>query len=62
MPVRWIAWFVATKEALDLEWVQTIVTVVIGWLVLIVITAVIGGLVLGAVGLGAAAFGGLFGA
>jgi len=56
-----IAWFIAAKEALDLEWVQTIVTVVIGWIVLLVITAVIGGLVLGALGLGAAALGGLFG-
>ena len=56
-----IAWFIAAKEALDLEWVQTIVTVVIGWIVLIVITAVIGGLVLGAIGVGAAAMGGLFG-
>ncbi len=57
-----IAWFIAAKEALDLEWVQTIVTVVIGWLVLVVITVVIGGLVLGLFGLGAAALGGLFGA
>jgi hypothetical protein len=56
-----IAWFIAAKEALDLEWVQTIVTVVIGWIVLIVITAVIGGLVLGAIGLGAAAVGGILG-
>ena len=56
-----IAWFIAAKEALDLEWAQTIVTVVIGWIVLIVITAVIGGLVLGALGLGAAALGGIFG-
>jgi len=56
-----IAWFIAAKEALDLEWAQTIVTVVIGWIVLLVITAVIGGLVLGALGLGAAALGGLFG-
>jgi hypothetical protein len=56
-----IAWFVAAKEALDLEWVQTIVTVILGWLALVVITIVIGGLVLGALGLGAAVAGGLFG-
>jgi hypothetical protein len=56
-----IAWFIAAKEALDLEWVQTIVTVIIGWLVLIVITLVIGGLVMGVFGLGAAAMGGLVG-
>lgn len=31
-----IAWLLAVKEALDLEWVQTIVTVVIGWVVLLV--------------------------
>ena len=28
-----IAWLVATKEALDLAWLHTIVTVIIGWLV-----------------------------
>jgi hypothetical protein len=56
-----IAWFIAAKEALDLEWLQTIVTVFLGWLALVIITVVIGGLVLGAVGLGAAAMGGLFG-
>jgi hypothetical protein len=37
-----IAWFIATKEALDLEWVQTIVTVILGWLALVVITAIAG--------------------
>jgi hypothetical protein len=57
-----IAWLVAAKEALDLEWLQTIVTVFLGWLVLVVITLVIGGLVLGLFGLGAAALGGAFGA
>jgi hypothetical protein len=59
------AWFIAAKEALDLEWGQTIVTVILGWLALVAITLVIGGLVMGLVlslfGLGAAA-GGLFGA
>ena len=56
-----IAWFIAAKEALDLEWVQTIVTVFLGWLALVVVSVVIGGLVLGVFGLGAAALGGLFG-
>lgn len=56
-----VAWFIAAKEALDLEWLQTIVTVFLGWLVLVVISIVIGGLVLGLLGLGAAAVGGLFG-
>ena len=53
-----IAWFVAAKEALDLEWLQTIVTVFLGWLALMAIMLV-AGLVLGALGLGVA---GIFGA
>jgi hypothetical protein len=55
-----IAWFLATKEALDLEWVQTIVTVVIGWIVYIAIS-VVAGIVLGLLGLGAGAVGGALG-
>jgi hypothetical protein len=54
------AWFVAAKEALDLEWVQTIATVILGWVALIAIT-VGAGLVLGLLGVGAAALGGLLG-
>lgn len=54
-----IAWFVAVKEALDLEWGQTIVTVILGWIAQAVIM-LITGLILAAVGFGAAAFGGLF--
>jgi len=42
-----IAWFLAAKEALDLGWVQTIVTVILGWLAQFVITIFITGLVLG---------------
>jgi hypothetical protein len=57
-----VAWFIAAKEALDLEWLQTIVTVFLGWLALVVVTMVIGGLVLGMFGLGAVALGGLLGA
>jgi hypothetical protein len=56
------AWLVAAKEALDLEWLQTIVTVFLGWLALVVVTFLISGLVLGALGLGAVALGGLLGA
>jgi hypothetical protein len=56
-----VAWFIAAKEALDLEWLQTIVTVFLGWLALVVISIVIGGLVLGLFGLGAVAVGGLLG-
>jgi hypothetical protein len=33
-----IAWLVAAKEALDLQWVPTIVTVIIGWIVMAAIT------------------------
>jgi hypothetical protein len=51
-----IAWFVATKEALDLEWGQTIVTVIIGWLVFVVV-GIIFGLILAAVGLTAGVLG-----
>lgn len=66
-PVRfaaWIlgllAWFIAAKEALDLEWTETIITVVIGWVVLVA-ASVIGGLVRGVFGFGAAAFREIFG-
>ncbi|NIS80607.1 MAG: hypothetical protein GTO14_10470 [Anaerolineales bacterium] len=52
-----IAWFVAAKEALDLEWVQTIVTVVVGWIAFFAIMFV-AGLILGVLGLSAAALGG----
>jgi len=55
-----IAWFVAAKEALDLDWVQTIVTVILGWIALVAIT-IIAGVVLGLLGLGAAVVGGLLG-
>jgi len=55
-----IAWFVATKEALDLEWVQTIVTVILGGIALVVIM-IVAGIVLGLLGLGAGAVGGALG-
>jgi hypothetical protein len=54
-----VAWFIAAKEALDLEWGQTIITVILGFVVLMVIS-LISGLVLGIMGFGAAAVGGLF--
>jgi hypothetical protein len=54
-----IAWLVAAKEALDLEWVQTIVTVFLGWVSMAIITMVVAGTVLTALGLGALAVGGL---
>ncbi|GMR11000.1 MAG: hypothetical protein BMS9Abin28_1824 [Anaerolineae bacterium] len=52
------AWFVAVKEALDLKWLQVIITVVIAWVVIIALT-VVAGLVVGLLGFGAAAAGGL---
>lgn len=55
-----VAWLVAAKEALDLEWLQVIITVVIGWVVLLVIN-LIAGAVIGLMGLAAAGVGGLFG-
>jgi hypothetical protein len=55
-----VAWLVAAKEALDLDWGRTLVTVIIGWLILVAVTFIFG-LILGALGLGAAAAGGLFG-
>ena len=53
-----VAWFVAAKEALDLDWVQVIVTVVLAFLAGLAITFA-AGLVLAALGLGAGAVGGL---
>ena len=55
-----ISWFVATKEALDLEWVQTIVTVILGWIALFVVTFVAAA-VLTMLGLTVAVVGGLIG-
>ena len=55
-----VAWFVAAKEALDLEWLQTIITIFLGWIALIVVVA-IGGVIIGLLGFGAAALGGLLG-
>ena len=56
-----VAWFIAAKEALDLEWPQTIGTVVIGWIATLVVTVVIT-MILGLVGLAGAGVGALFGA
>jgi hypothetical protein len=56
-----IAWFVATKEALDLDWVKTIVTVILGWLALIAVM-IVAGVVVGLLGFGTAGLMGAFGA
>jgi hypothetical protein len=55
-----IAWFVAAKEALDLDWVQTIITVILGWIALLIVTFVAGA-IMGLFGLGGAALGGALG-
>lgn len=55
-----IAWLIAIKEALDLEWLQTIITLVIG-LVVNIIISILAGLVLGIFGLSAAGLFSLFG-
>lgn len=54
-----VAALFAIKEALDLDWTPTIITVVIGWLIQFVVS-VIAGIVLGALGIGVAGIMGLF--
>lgn len=54
-----VAWFVAAKEALDLEWGQTIITVILGWLAFLVIM-IVTGVVLGLLGFTGSLIGGLF--
>ena len=51
-----VAWFIAAKEALDLEWPQTIGTVIIGWVVSLIIS-IIAGAILGLFGLAGAGVG-----
>ena len=52
-----IAWLIATKEVLALEWPQTVGTVIIAWVVMALVT-LIAGIVLGTFGLvGASIFG-----
>jgi hypothetical protein len=54
-----VACFMAAKEALDLEWMQTIITVILGGIALSVIITH-AGIILGILGFGAAALGGRF--
>jgi hypothetical protein len=56
-----IASFIAAQEALDLDWVQTFVSVIIGWVIMAVITFVLGGLLLGALGISASLTQGILG-
>lgn len=51
-----VAWFIAAKEALDLEWPQTIGTVVIGWVASLIVS-LIAGAILGLFGLVSAGIG-----
>ncbi len=46
-----LAWLVAAKEALDLSWGKTILTVILGWLML-VIAQFVTAIILGRLGLG----------
>ena len=55
-----IAWLIALKGALDLDWLQTIITLVIG-LVVNIIISILAGFVLGIFGLSAAGLFSLFG-
>ncbi|MBN1933054.1 MAG: YIP1 family protein [Anaerolineae bacterium] len=52
-----VAWLFAAKEALDLDWVPTIITVVIGWVISFIVGA-IAGFILTALGIGAVAIAG----
>jgi hypothetical protein len=51
--------FIAAKEALDLEWVQTIITVVLGWIAFFIVM-VLGSIILGLLGVAGAAILGAF--
>ena len=50
-----VAWFIAVKEALDLDWTKTIGALILGLVALIVVWTVIG-LVLGVLGIAAVGF------
>ncbi len=47
------SWFIAAKEALDLDWTQTIITVLLGWAAIMAV-AFFTTLILGMLGLGVA--------
>ena len=55
-----IAWFVAAREALDMEWGRTLFTVGLGWVVLVAIM-IATNVVLNLLGIGAGALGGIVG-
>ena len=56
-----IAWVIAAKEALDLDWIQTIIAVILGWLAQFVIATFLTAFALGLFELTGGALGRLFG-
>jgi len=42
-----VAYFMAAKEALDLEWGNTIITVLIGWVAMLIVTMISGAIMTG---------------
>jgi len=61
--ISWILWiisaFIASKEALDLDWVKTIIAVILGFVANFVVF-IVGGLIIAAIGIGGAALFGAF--
>jgi hypothetical protein len=55
-----VSWFIATQEALDLELGQTIITVILGWIIQVAF-GFLTGLILGLMGLTAGAVGDIIG-
>jgi len=54
------AWFFAAKEALDLDWPQTIGAVIIGWVTMMIVAALVSGVILSLLGLTAAGMRSIF--
>ena len=54
------SWLIAAKEALDLEWGPTAITVAVGWVATFVVS-LIAGVIFGLLGAGAAGVGGMLG-
>jgi len=54
-----IAWLLAVKEALDLDWLKTIITIILGWIAGLII-GIIASVVLGFIGITVAGIGNLF--
>ncbi len=54
-----IAWLLAIKEALDLDWFKTIVTIILGWIAGFII-GILSSVVLGIIGITATGIGNIF--